>query len=180
MGIFGQKLLNLLQNRKSYLLTLDEKQKSCKIMTCTSLRNVKCTNGEIMQLIETWLFPYFFVFLSKIPMKEFISSLKTISTTMILRVDDSIIYKEEMYMSRKQIVYFMGKYISMDWVYLKIYITIMNKFWPQTLTRPKAWNGLDNLFAMIVIMIVFIWKNRFVLDLTKIFNDCNRIIRDSW
>ena len=47
-------------------------------------------------------------------MKEFISSLKTISTTMILKVDDSIIYKEEMYMSRKQIVYFMGKYISMD------------------------------------------------------------------
>ena len=33
---------------------------------------------------------------------------------MILKVDDSIIYKEEMYMSRKQIVYFMGKYISMD------------------------------------------------------------------
>ena len=78
-----------------------------------------------MQLIETWLFPYFFVFLSKIPMKEFISSLKTISTTMILRVDDSIIYKEEMYMSRKQIVYFMEKYISMDWLYLKF--TLKNK-----------------------------------------------------
>ena len=153
-------------------------------MTWTSLRNVKCTNGEIMQLIETWLFPYFFVFLSKIPMKEFISSLKTISTTMILRVDDSIIYKEEMYMSRKQIVYFMEKYISMDWLYLKIYITKI-KIWkicPLSIckTIDKACNGLDDLFAMIVIMIVFIWKNRFVLDLTKIFNDCNRIIRDSW
>ena len=97
---------------------------------------------------------------------------------MILKVDDSIIYKEEMYMSRKQIVYFMGKYISMDWVYLKIYITIMNTSICKTMD--KACNGLDNLFAMIVIMIVFIWKNRFVLDLTKIFNDCNRIIRDSW
>ena len=125
----------MLQNRKNYLLTLDEKRKSCKIMTWTYLRNVKCTNGEIMQLIETWLFPYFFVFLSKIPMKEFISSLKTISTTMILKVDDSIIYKEEMYMSRKQIVYFMGKYISMDWVYLKIYITIMNIFWPHRFVK---------------------------------------------
>ena len=123
LGVFEQKPLHLLQNRKNNLLTLDEKRKSCKIMTWTSLRNVKCTNGEIMQLIETWLFPYFFVFLSKIPMKEFISSLKTISTTMILRIDDSIIYKEEMYMSRKQIVYFMEKYISMDWLYLKIYIT---------------------------------------------------------
>ena len=155
-------------------------------MTWTSLRNVKCTNGEIMQLIETWLFPYFFVFLSKIPMKEFISSLKTISTTMILRVDDSIIYKEEMYMSRKQIVYFMEKYISMDWLYLKIYVTKI-KIWKICTshisickTIDKACNGLDDLFATIVIMIVFIWKNRFVLDLTKIFNDCNRIIRDSW